>query len=667
MRSGPHLGHASAYRRLAFAAACAAGLQVLACDLDPGKEPWVPESAPAAKRAPASRTPCADRDPRRRALYGDLHVHTGASMDAWLMGTLATPDDAYRFARGEAIGLPPYDAAGRPAVVAQIERPLDFAAVTDHAEWLGELRLCTDPESRSYDTSSCRIFRGEEQSLLARILGLRGFRRQLVGAVSLRGRNREICGEGSVRCREQTRSAWQKNQEATERWYDRSSECRFTTFHGYEYSRSPSSTKVHRNVIFRNEIVPELPISWIDTPSEPEFWRKLRSQCVDTDSGCDAIAIPHNPNLSNGQLFAIWYRDLPLEEQREQARLRAGLEPLVEIVQVKGESECRSGMYGVIGGPDELCGIEKVRDMPGAPLEDCEEGVGKGAQRGRGCVSRLDYARYALIEGLREAERIGVNPYVVGFVGSTDTHLGTPGAVAEREFRGASAAPPREQLTIGDDARADAFRSAGGLAGVWAEENSREAIFDALARREAFATSGTRIAPRFFAGWDLPADLCARGDLVARADSGGVPMGGTLSARPGEATLRFVVEARRDPRSAPLERIEVVKAWYGRDGKFHEAVHEVARASAGSSVDVETCEIEGTGADVLCATWSDPDFDGTRAAVYYARILEGPSCRWSTWRCLSMPPDGRPDGCSDPRIPRTLQERAWTSPIWFVP
>ncbi|UCE87574.1 MAG: DUF3604 domain-containing protein, partial [Deltaproteobacteria bacterium] len=396
-------------------------LLALACNLDPGKEPWDPESQPARKATPAPRAPCANRDPLRQALFGDLHVHTGFSMDAWVLGTIVTPDDAYRFARGDAIGLPPYDDAGRPAATARIERPLDFAAVTDHAEWLGEVRLCRDPQSPAYTTKSCQVFRGEADSLLARALGLKGFRKRLVGAISLRGRNREICGEGSERCREQTRTAWQENQAATERWYDRSEACTFTTLHGYEYSRSPSFTKIHRNVIFRNEIVPELPISWIDTPTEPEFWRKLRAQCVDTDSGCDALAIPHNPNLSNGQLFAVWYRDLPLEEQRAEARLRAGLEPIVEMVQYKGESECRNGLYGVVGGPDELCDFEKIRDLPGRPLEDCKEGTGSGAQRARGCVSRLDYVRYALIEGLREAERIGVNPYAFGFIGSTDT------------------------------------------------------------------------------------------------------------------------------------------------------------------------------------------------------------------------------------------------------
>jgi hypothetical protein len=657
-------------RRATQGLAVAAALLLLAlkCDLDPGKEPWQPESEPAEAATPAPREPCAERTPEKRALFGDLHVHTGFSMDAWVQGTIVTPDDAYRFARGEEIGLPPYGPEGEPARRVRIERPLDFTAVTDHAEWLGEVRICQDRQSPAYETDSCRIFRGEQESWLAKALGLKSFRKRLVGAVSLYGRNDEICGEGSERCRAETKTAWQRNQAATERWYDRTSACTFTTLHGYEYSRSPASTKIHRNVIFRNEIVPELPISWIDTPTEPEFWRKLRAQCVDTDSGCDALAIPHNPNLSNGQLFAIWYRDLPLEEQRAQARLRAGLEPIVEMVQLKGESECRNGMYGVVGGPDELCDFEKIRDLPGHPLEDCEEGAGWGAQRDRGCVSRLDYVRYALIEGLREQERIGVNPYTFGFIGSTDTHLGNPGATSETEFQGTFAETPAERLTLGEKVRPSAFYTAGGLAGVWAEENTRDAVFDALARRETFATSGTRIEPRLFAGWELPEDLCERGDLVATGYAEGVPMGGTLPAPPAAAAApRFAVHAKRDPSGAPLARLQIVKAWPGEDGTFHEAVHDVARVSGGASVDLETCAQSGTGAETLCTVWSDPAFDPERPAVYYARAVENPSCRWSTWECLGLPEAERPDGCSDPRLPKTLQERAWTSPVWFMP
>jgi hypothetical protein len=377
---------------------------------------------------------------------------------------------------------------------------------------------------------------------------------------------------------------------------------------------------------------------------------------------------PQNPNLSNGQLFAIWYRDLSLEEQRAHARLRAGLEPIVEMVQYKGESECRNGLRGVVGVPDELCDFEKIRDLPGRPLEDCEEGTGSGAQRARGCVSRLDYVRYVRIEGLREAERIGTNPYAFGFIGSTDTHLGNPGAVAEREFVGKFAASTSELLTIGERRRPSAFRSAGGLAGVWAEENSRDAIFDALTRRDAFATSGTRIAPRLFGGWDLPGDLCERDDLVARGYPGGVPMGGTLPPRPAaDATLRFVAQARRDPEGAPLRRVQIIKAWHGSDGAFHQAVHDVARVPPGASVDLDTCALRGAGADSLCATWADPGFDPNQAAVYYARVVENPSCRWTTWKCLSLPVEKRPDGCTDPRVPPTVQERSCTSPIWFTP
>jgi len=649
-------------------ASLAAALLALACNLDPGKEAWTPDSQPAQKRALAPREACAQRDPLRRALFGDLHVHTSLSMDAWLSGTIATPDDAYRFARGHPIEIPPFADDGAPSATAQLDRPLDFAAVTDHAEWLGETSLCRDPSSAAYDTDSCRIFRGEQKSLLARVLRLEGFRARLVGAISTRGRNEEICGDDATRCRERSRSLWEENQAAAERWYDRSAACEFTTLHGFEYSRSPASTKIHRNVIFRNEIVPELPISWIDTPTEPEFWSKLRAQCVDTDSGCDAIAIPHNPNLSNGQLFAIWYRDLPLEEQRAQARLRARLEPVVEMVQYKGESECRNNLYGVVGGPDELCDFEKTRDMGGEAFEDCEEGTGTGAQAGRGCISRRDYVRYALIEGLRERERIGVNPFELGFIGSTDTHLGNPGDVRESSHVGSFGESTEAALTIGEKRRPTAFTSAGGLAGVYAEENSREAIFEALVRREAFATSGTRIVPRFFAGWDLPANACEGGDFRALGYANGVPMGGTLPKRPSpEARLRFAVTAEGDASSAPLQRLQVVKAWYGSDGLFHEAVHDVAVAEGDASVDPASCELRGTGPAALCATWVDPGFDATRAAVYYARIVESPSCRWTAWKCNSLPADLRPDACSDPRVPRTIQERAWTSPIWFTP
>ncbi|MCP5059221.1 MAG: DUF3604 domain-containing protein [bacterium] len=640
-----------------------------ACNLDPGKQPWDPPSAAAQPATPVSRIACAQHIPLRRPLFGDLHVHTGLSMDARVRDTISTPDDAYRFARGEAIGFPPLAPDGSQTRKASIDRPLDFAAVTDHAEWLAESMLCTTPGSEVYDTDSCRVFRGQADTLISRILGLEGFRKNLTGVISLFGRNEEVCGEGLGICRAASRSAWLEIQDAAERWYDRSEACTFTAFHGFEYSRSPKFTKIHRNVIFKNEIVPELPISWIDTPEEPEFWRKLRQQCNDSGSGCDAVAIPHNPNLSNGQLFSVWYRDLPEEEQREAAKLRAGLEPIVEIVQQKGDSECRNGLYGVVGEPDELCDFEKIRDMGGYESEDCEEGAGWGAQKGSGCISRLDYARYALVEGIREQERIGLNPYKFGFIGSTDTHLANPGGVAEKNWIGSYGASVSKMLEVGEQKSPQLFRSAGGLAGVWAEENSRGSIFAGLQRREAFATSGTRIAPRFFGGWELPKDLCERTDLVETGYRDGVAMGSDLPPVPaGAGAPRFAVNALRDPEGAPLQRLQIVKAWLGADGLFHQSVQDVAGDAAnGASVDLATCEPRGTGADSLCAVWEDPDFDPAMAAVYYARVIENPSCRWSTWHCLAIPEAERPDGCSDARVPKTIQERAYTSPIWFEP
>jgi hypothetical protein len=646
-----------------------------ACRPDPGNEEWTPPPAAAPDSELLPRAECSQQDPLRQPFYGDLHVHTVNSMDARIGGTLVTPDDGYRFASGGKVPLAPFDTDGKPWGYAQIDRPLDFAAITDHAEWLGEVQLCTTPGSPVYDSSSCRIFRGEESSWLARILGIKGFRANIVGVVGLTGRNNEVCGDDLKRCRQAVATVWSEIQAAAERWYDRSSACGFTTFHAWEYSRSPASTKVHRNVILRNEISPELPFSWIDSPTEHDLWRKLREFCNETDSACDAITIPHNPNLSNGQIFSIWYRDLPLEEQQREARHRVQMEPIIEVMQIKGESECRNGMYGVVGGPDELCGFEKGRDMGGIEYEDCEEGTGSGAQAARGCISRLDYARYAIIEGLREDERIGVNPYKAGFIGSTDIHAGLPGDVEEGRRQAVPQFDGRNYLRIEGQKRAPIYNNPGGLAGLWAEQNTRDALFDAMKRREAFATSGPRISPRFFAGRDLPEDLCQRSlrDRAAVGYAAGVPMGGGLSPGEGSQSPIFATWVHRDIGRADsgeglLQRIQIVKGWVGDDGSFHQAIHDVAGdPDSGADVDLQTCQPRGPGADQLCAVWRDPDFDPDRAAVYYVRVVENPSCRWSTRRCLALPEAERPDGCTDPRVPKTVQERAWSSPIWVEP
>lgn len=644
----------------------------------PGQFEWSPPGKPATRAEVRPREACADHDPTRRAFFGDLHVHTGLSMDARTRDLILTPSDAYRYATGEAVALPPLDAKGAGTRQVRIGRPLDFAAVTDHAEFLAETALCTTPGSDAYDTTECRIYRGETRGWLSWLIGAKGVGARITGLIGLSGRPDALCGPDGDRCRRLVGRLWQETLDAAEEWYDRSAACRFTTFPAWEYSASPYQSKVHRNVILRNEIVPELPISWIDQPEAEGLWRALHAQCLDTDSGCDALAIPHNMNLSNGRAFDVWYRDRPLAAQQEAAALRAGIEPIAEMMQVKGESECRNGLWGVAGEPDELCDFEKIRRATNP--EACEGEIGAGALTGRGCVSRVDFVRHAIVQGLAEGARIGVNPFQVGFIGSTDTHNATPGAVQEATYegsRGAENATAAQRLTYDPDRptmQSEVLRNPGGLAGIWAEENSRDALFDAMRRRETFATSGPRIRPRFFGGWQLPGDLCDRPDFVPAAYERGVPMGGDLATRPESGGApTFVVHAMRDPGDPGfpgglLQRAQIIKGWVGDDGNYHQSVHDVAGTREnGATVDLDTCEPSGPGYHVLCGQWRDPDFDPDRPAVYYARIVENPSCRWSWRQCLAREPDDRPEGCNLPFVPKIIRERAWTSPIWFSP
>jgi hypothetical protein len=337
----------------------------------------------------------------------------------------------------------------------------------------------------------------------------------------------------------------------------------------------------------------------------------------------------------------------------------------MEMMQIKGSMECRNGMWNVLGANDELCNFEKFpvnfRSEPGPP-PDCEDGTGHGALVGRGCASRLDFMRYALIEGLREADRIGTNPIQVGAVASTDTHDGTPGAVEENLYDGTSGR------------RLNDFRfSPGGLAAVWAEENSREALFDAMKRRETFATSGPRMRVRFFGGADLPEGLCEDPNRIALADAAGVPMGAELTISDDSGSPAFLALALRDPGTAEqpgglLQRIQIIKGWVDSDGLFHQSVYDIAGSSQnGANVDLTTCEPRGQGFDSLCGVWRDPDFDASRRAVYYARVLENPSCRHTARLCLNTDDGEQPAACSDPDLPKEIQERAWTSPIWVTP
>ncbi len=609
--------------------------------------------------APALRAQdaCPDRSELRQAYFGDLHVHTGVSADAMLFGTTNRPDDAYRFARGQRVELKQTHGTAAP-IQARIARPLDFAAVTDHAENLGAMSLCTTPGSPVYDSAGCRLVR----TPLSRE-SMAEFSEQLGQIFQTLYTSEEICGKDRQRCRAAARAPWHEIQAAAERWND---PCAFTAFIGYEYSPTPEGSKLHHNVIFRGRSVMEAPISWLDAPSMIDFWRQLRSGCRQAGTGCDVLAIPHNPNLGNGRMFALDYGgETDPARQREIARLRAEIEPVVEIFQQKGDSECRQGLWKVLGQADPFCGFEKYRDWQGAVHEDCRDGQGAGAMQNRGCVSRLDYARHALAAGLAEQRRIGANPHRFGVIGSTDAHDGSAGDVDEWIHDGVQ----RQPMVI-EPGR----MSPGGLAGVWARENTREEIFDAMRRREIFATSGPRMSVRLFAGWELADDVCGDPGMLERAYRDGVPMGAELPYQEDPRGPRFLVSALADPGTADhpgtqLQRAQIVKVWAGEGDELHQAVHDVAGGDTGASVDPLSCERSGPGSHALCGIWRDPDYDPAQGAAYYARVIENPSCRHSAHACRRAAAEGRtrPAYCSGQGVPMQVQERAWSSPIWLAP
>jgi len=601
------------------------------------------------------REPCSAYDPMRRVFFGDLHVHTALSMDAWAPDFHDGPVEAYRFARGEAVRLSPLADAGQGPRTSQLDRPpLDFAAVTDHGEFLGETEACTTPDSGAYDAFPCVLYRGSENTMRTITLA-----NQLV--IENPRRSPEICGPGRADCPALAARVWGRIRQAAEGAYDRTSACTFTSFVGYEYTGMPGLSNIHRNVIFRNAEVPDLPVTYIEQPTPHGLRTELKRLCLDRDGACDVLAVPHNSNESNGNAFFPAYPGAAtLDQQRAMAVLRRDMEPLVEIFQIKGDSECMSGLSGVLGETDELCAFEKTR-KPDSP--DCGDGTGLLGFLQLGCVSRLDYVRNVLLEGLLEEKRLGVNPYKLGVIADTDTHSATPGAVSE---------PVNAENDPGVQTRKSLVHNPGGLTAVWAEENSRDAIFEAFRRRETYGTSGPRIAVRFFGAWSYPESLCSDPDFARIGYADGVPMGADLPPRSSDAAAPiFAVSAVRESAfgtsgGTPLQRIQIVKGWIDEERRRHARVYDVAGdPDNGAGVDPETCEPFGEGFDTLCAVWSDPQFDPEESAYYYARVVQNPTCRWTTIVCNRFPPEERPEGCNDPDVAKVVQERAWTSPIWY--
>ena len=626
-----------------------------------------PMSAGGLVRYTEEREACANRNPLRNAYFGDLHVHTTYSYDARPLGVTTVPSDAYRYARGEEILLPPYEQGGQPVTVRKVGPALDFAAVTDHAEFFGELALCVDASSEAYGSRSCEAIRnGGPTAILVLVRGL---------SRDVPTRSADICGDDGARCIEASRTYWKRTREMAEAAYDRSSSCGFTSFVAYEHSASRDNNSYHRNVIFRNDKVPELPISTFEAPTDRELFDLLGVECLEGLAGCDVLSIPHSSNLSSGTLFAPTV-DGPDSGQDATiaARRRNVLEPIVEIFQHKGSAECFNGLPGILGGPDELCDMEELRRYyRGLPAEDnpppfCGEGeTGMGASLNAGCVSRNDYYRGILLTGLQTGRRLGANPYKFGVIASTDTHLSTSGDVDESAWRGhtVSETDLGERLTPSPVHPIGLYTNPGGLAGVWAVENSRDALFEALKRREVFGTTGPRIQPRFFGGWDYPEDACK--SVAETGYAKGVPMGEDLPAGPTGSSPRFLVAAGRDLESAPLLRLQVIKGWVADNDQAHYKVFDVAGDSESSGeIDPETGVWNGPGHDALCAVFEDPEFDRDQPSYYYMRAVETPSLRWSWRQCLELPSEARPAECRN-TAPKIIRELAWSSPIWHTP
>ena len=605
----------------------------------------LPTKDGTADLAKTQFSPYVGRDFPTKVYWGDTHLHTAVSVDAGTMNRIGQ-EDAFRFARGEEVTT-------THGLQAKLSRPLDFLVIADHAEMYGLMPQLLSGDQDILSTEIGKRWYGELTSGDSDKL----FSTAMEIVVSLSGDEPPIKSDKAVR------DAWRNYTALADKYNDPG---RFTALIGYEWT-AIGGDNLHRNVIFRgdsSDANKTVPFSQYDSKNPEDVWKHLAA--FEKETGAEVLAIPHNGNLSNGRMFRVETFDgQPLT--KELAALRAQYEPLVEATQIKGDSET----HPFLSPNDEF-----------ADYETWDKSNLNGTEAKTDDMLQWEYTREALKTGLKLGDKLGVNPYKFGMIGSTDAHTSLAAVEEENFFGKHSGVEPEphrwEHVVI--EAPDPKFtikgwqQAAGGYAGVWAKENTREAIFDAMKRKETYATTGPRMTVRFFGGWDFDENDTKTRLPAAAGYAKGVPMGGDLSAMPDGKAPTFLVAAAKDPYSGNLDRIQIVKGWMTSDGKTEEMVYDVVWSDdrkpgadgklppVGNTVDVENATWSNSiGEPEMITVWTDPDFDPNQSAFYYARVIEIPTPRWTAYEAKRFDVD-----MSD-EVPMTTQERAYTSPIWYTP
>jgi hypothetical protein len=611
------------------------------------------ETAARAHPSKPGYSPYAGRNFPTRPFFGDTHLHTAMSFDAGMFGAKLGPVDSYRFARGEEVT----SSSGQRV---RLSRPLDFLVVTDHSDFMGlapdfvggKPEVIADPTARRWYEL---IHQGKAGEAFNELL-------PLYGAGKMPATMQYLPGSTGYR------SAWEATIQAAEQ---ANQPGRFTAFIGYEWTSNTGGNNLHRNVIYRDngdkasQVEPYTTFPPLGSDDPRELWKWMAG--YEQKTGGRLLAISHNGNLSNGRMFPIIEPVSGGKLDKDYALARSKWERLYEATQTKGDSES----HPFLSPNDEF-----------ADYSRWDRSNLDGSERKKPEMLEFEYARSAFKNGLKLEARLGANPFKFGLVGSTDSHIGIS-AVEEDNFFGKMATaepnPQRWEHPFIKNAKSGVTiigweTTAAGYAAVWAQENTRDSIFDAMHRRETYATTGPRMVVRFFGGWEFEAKDAQTRSPAMIGYSKGVPMGGDLSAAPAGKAPTFLVAALRDPIGANLDRIQIIKGWLDAKGELHEKVHDVAWGgdrepgadgklpSVGNTVDVPNATWSNTiGAPELITVWMDPEFDAKQRAFYYARVIEIPTPRWTAYDAnrfgLTMPPE----------VPMTTTERAYTSPIWYTP